>query len=398
MSIGLRGVSSFGFDYEVLYESRRSRARVGVIRTSNGLIETPAFVPVATTGALKCVDLALASREVLEMGMVFVNTYHLMVHPGVDLVKRAGGLHAFIGYDGPLITDSGGYQVFSMASTGPQDELKGKSVSKWRNPCAGGANRGLVLKIDEEGVTFRSYRNGELLELTPEISVKAQKSIGANIILPLDILLPNSADFETLIDCFHRTHRWESRSLEEHLKDQGHQVMYAIIHGGTDVRLREASLEYLSRRPFQGFAIGGSLGKNRLEMYDLLSHLCPKIPRSLPVHLLGIGDVPSILRGVELGIDTFDSAYPTRAGRHGSWLTADGSFVNLKGQSFAERVQSPPVDLCDCPVCRCHSGAYVHHLYKAKEPVASQLGSIHNLYRMTRLMKEIRERILSGAM
>lgn len=331
------------FRFEIVYQSKISSARVGRIHTPHGTIETPGFVPVATNAALKYLDIAKTTQNGLETQLIFSNTYHMMIHPGEDEISAAGGIHRFCGYNGPMITDSGGFQVFSMANTTSQDELKGKIARK-------GGNRApnLLKKISEKGALFRSYRDGKLIELTPESSVQAQKKFGADIIIPLDILLPNAVSIKKLLEAFHRTHRWEAASLREHLKDLKQQAMYAVLHGGTNRDLRRLSIEYLSSLPFQGMAIGGSLGRTTTEMHELLRDIVPLIPTHFPIHLLGIGDPPSVKVGASLGIDTFDSAYPTKTGRHGQFFTDQGS-IDLTKPKFKNMHSRPPVEGCTCP-------------------------------------------------
>lgn len=335
------------FKYELVYQSKNSAARVGRIHTPHGIIDTPGFVPVATNAALKFIDMGQQSLvEALDTQLIFANTYHLMIHPGAEVIEAAGGVHKYTKYNRPMITDSGGFQVFSMANTTSQDELKGKVKRTDRNTGKSAPN--LLKKISESGAIFRSYREGKLIELTPQSSVQAQKKIGADIIIPLDILLPNAVKPKKLLEAFHRTHRWEAASLKEHLSDLKQQAMYAVLHGGTNLQLRELSLNYLSQLPFQGLAIGGSLGKNSKEMYELLDALCPQLPRQFPVHLLGIGDPPSVEYGSKLGIDTFDSAYPTKNGRHGRFFTTEGA-VEITKPRYANVHNKPPVEGCECP-------------------------------------------------
>lgn len=334
------------FKFEVIYQSKKSSARVGRITTPHGEIETPGFVPVATNAALKYVDIGTTAKDSLGTQLIFANTFHMLIHPGADAIEAAGGVHRFCNYNRPMITDSGGFQVFSMANTTAQDELKGKVVRT--NKADGKPAPNLIRKISDEGVWFRSYRDGKLIELTPESSVQAQKKFGADIIIPLDILLPNAVTPKKMLESFHRTHRWEAASLQEHLKNLKQQAMYAVLHGGTHLGLRKLSLDYLSRLPFQGMAIGGSLGRTTSEMYALLDAFCPLIPRKYPVHLLGIGDPPSIQVGATHGIDTFDSAYPTKIGRHGHFMSKNG-MQNLRKVEFKDAHSRSPVEGCSCP-------------------------------------------------
>lgn len=366
--------------FNILHQSKISKARLGLITTPHGVIETPNFVAVGTNGSIKALD--SATVDSLGLQLMFCNTYHLMLQPGTDVVKAAGGLHTFINRKQPIITDSGGFQVFSLAYGSVASELKS---------CGAKKNDGCVLKINEEGVLFRSYRDGSKLLLTPESSIQAQKDLGADIIIPFDELPPYHIDPKALRESLDRTHRWEKRSLDEHLKEPKEQMIYAVVHGGVDPSLRQESCRYLSSLPFNGFAIGGSVGKNKQEMRDLLSFTTCHLPYEFPTHLLGIGDVESISLAIPFGIDTFDSSYPTRAARHGILLSKEGS-VNLTRR--AERNNPRPIcDSCSCSTCSRYSRAYLHHLYKAKEPVILALATIHNLHFMVNRMKEIREKI-----
>lgn len=371
------------FHFEVLHASNKSLARVGRIHTPHGIIDTPNFVAVGTNGTLKALDNPSAGKVGLQL--MFCNTYHLLLQPGTEVVRKAGGLHKFIRRDMPIITDSGGFQVFSLAYGSVANELKSKGTKK---------TDGSVLKITEEGVWFRSYRDGSRLLLTPESSIQAQKDLGADIIIPFDELPPYHIDPKKLEDSLERTHRWEERSLNEHRKNLQNQAIYAVVHGGVSPELRLKSVDFLTRLPFDGYAIGGSLGKTKQELFDLLTYTTPRLDRTKPNHLLGIGDLESIHRSIALGIDTFDSSYPTRAARHGIAITPQGP-LNLTKRENSEKFE--PIDkTCLCPTCESFSLAYLHHLFKAKEMTALSLASIHNLYQMIRIMKETREKILNG--
>lgn len=372
------------FSFEVLYQSRKSSARLGKITTAHGVIHTPSFVAVGTNGTLKALDNAMVAEIGLEL--MFCNTYHLLLQPGTETVKRAGGLHRFIHRTHPIITDSGGFQVFSLAYGSVADELKSRGTKK---------TDGSVLKITEEGVLFRSYRDGSKILLTPESSIQAQKDLGADIIIPFDELPPYHIDPKALASSLDRTHRWQKRSLEEHLKDPMHQAIYGVIHGGTRKDMREKSCEVLSTLPFDGFAIGGSMGKTKAEMVEMLAYTTPLIDKEKPIHLLGIGDLESIESCIPLGIDTFDSSYPTRAARHGLAFTAQGNLNLTKGSCGQDF--SPLCEACPCFTCQRFSRAYVHHLFKAREVTALTLTSIHNLTFMVALMRSYRERIAADA-
>lgn len=354
---------------------------MGKIHTPHGIIDTPNFVAVGTNGTIKALDNALVCEIGLQL--MFCNTYHLLLQPGTEVVRRGGGLHKFINRHLPIITDSGGFQVFSLAYGSVADELKSRGTKK---------EGGSVLKISEEGVLFRSYRDGQKLLLTPESSIQAQKDLGADIIIPFDELPPYHMPAKDLKLSLARTHRWEIRSLEAHLKNPQAQAMYGVIHGGIDPELRKESCDFLTRHPFEGFAIGGSIGKNRGEMLELLKTTMPHLPEEKPVHLLGIGDLSSLEQCVPLGIDTFDSSYPTRSARHGVLLTKEGG-VNITKASYAQNF-GPPCPDCTCPTCTKFTAAYLHHLFKAKEITALTLATIHNLHFMVQYMNNLRESIL----
>jgi queuine tRNA-ribosyltransferase len=369
------------FKFEILHQSTLSKGRVGRIYTPHGIIDTPNFVAVGTNGTLK----ALSNEMVDEIGLqlMFCNTYHLLLQPGANIIREAGGLHRFINRMQPLITDSGGFQVFSLAYGSVHDELKSRGKKR---------GDGSVLKIAEEGVTFRSYRDGAKILLTPESSVQTQKALGADIIIPLDELPPYHIEQKDLTSSLARTHRWEKRSLDEHLKNPQNQAMYGVIHGGVDQDLRRLSCNTLTQMPFDGFAIGGSVGKNKQELIDIVAFTRPLLPDDKPNHLLGIGDLPSLSSLIPLGIDTFDSSYPTRAARHGFLLTKEGG---LKIEQLKYRNDFSPVESgCHCPNCRQFTRAYLHHLFKAKELTALTLASLHNLHFMVNLMKEFRDKLL----
>lgn len=371
------------FDFKIIHQSKKSRARVARITTPHGIIDTPNFVAVGTNATLKAIDNEMVQS--LGLQLMFCNTYHLMLQPGTKTIAKAGGLHTFINRNAPIITDSGGFQVFSLAYGTVKDELKSKGQKKANNS---------VLKINEEGVTFRSYRDGSQIILTPESSIQAQKDLGADIIIPFDELPPYHMDQRQLEKSLHRTHRWEKRSLDEHLKNPQGQAMYAVVHGGINPEFRKLSCSYLGQLPFDGYAIGGSLGKTHQEMFDMLDYVVPALPDNKPNHLLGIGDLTSIEQCVQLGIDTFDSSHPTRCARHGLLFTKQGPYKILHS---ANRESFRPVDEhCLCIVCQKYTRAYLHHLFKAHELTGYLLATIHNIHFMIQLMAEYRTKILQG--
>lgn len=342
----------------------------------------PGYVAVATNAALKGVDFRDADSTGQQL--IFCNTYHLLLQPGTDVVEGAGGLHNFVNRKhGPLITDSGGFQVFSLAYGSVHEELStGGELKRASLKKSGRDFSENAVKVNEEGVIFRSYRDGRKFPLTPESTVQAQKSFGADIIIPLDELPPYHIDDAMLRDSVERTHRWEARSLKEHLKNVKDQAMYCVIHGGLNRQLRKESVNYLTSLPFDGYAIGGSLGKNGDELMELLAWMMPMLNqdgsnnsgevmqghvnrRNKPRHLLGIADEPSILGAVRHGIDTMDSCYPTRLARHGTLLSRDGK-VHIKSGRYSRQYGVPVDRECSCSTCLHYDRPYLWHLFKAK--------------------------------
>ena len=387
------------FKFELIHQSKKpgSQARVGRIHTPHGIIDTPGFVAVGTNAALKGVDF----RDADDAGqqLIFSNTYHLMLHPGADIIEAAGGIHKFTKRNRPFITDSGGFQVFSLAYGSVHEELSSKGELK-RSGKRQSRNNHLndAVKVTEDGAIFRSYRDGSSFLLTPESTVQAQKSIGADIIIPLDELPPYHTTLEDLAISVERSHRWEARSLQEHLRNVKEQAMYCVVHGGIDKDLRTKSVEYLTSLPFDGYAIGGSLGNGREELKELLEWMMPLFDEDVarakkPRHLLGIADEESIRNAVTRGIDTLDSCYPTRVGRHGTILTRAGSIKIKSGkysQAFGEKLDPE----CNCKTCQTYDRAYMWHLFKAKEPVAEHLATLHNIAYMNDLMTRLRQDIM----
>ncbi len=358
--------------------SKKSRARVGRIETEHGIIHTPAFVPVGTNATLK----GVVDHSFIDL--MFCNTYHLMIHPGMEVMAAAGGVHKFMNRNAPIITDSGGFQVFSLAYGSVAEELKSRGKRK---------NSSGILKVSEDGVLFRSYRDGRHVFLSPEASVEAQKILGADIIIPFDELLPYHVSEERLRESCERTYRWEKRSLDYHLQKPGYQSMYGVIHGGIDPVKRLEGCRFVSNNAFDGFAIGGSVGKNREELFRTVNFTTSNLPEDRPVHLLGIGDEESILGLVSCGIDSFDSAFPTKVARRGFLFSRTG-VVKIEKAVYSKDFS--PVEE-DCPCCACRSGiskAYMHHLFKAKEVNYWIWASEHNLVHMARLMEKVRQDIL----
>ncbi|MFZ4773131.1 MAG: tRNA guanosine(34) transglycosylase Tgt [Chlamydiia bacterium] len=367
--------------FEILHTSKKSKARVGRITTPHGSFLTPTFVGVGTNGVMK--GLGHEEVEAAGLDLMFANTYHLMVQPGEETIEKMGGIHRFSGRTRPIITDSGGFQVFSLAYGSVASELKSQGTKKHANS---------VLKINEDGVKFRSYRDGHTILLTPETSIGAQKKIGADIMISFDELPPYHISPEALKKSFDRTHRWETRSIEYHLKHPSPQALYSVIHGGIDLDLRKKSCQILAKLPFDGHAIGGSLGKNREEMITMLTGMLGSLPLEKPNHLLGIADLPSLTSAIPLGIDSFDSSYPTKAARHGTMLTELGPLRILSG---AYKDDPRPIEEgCPCRACQTVSRSFMHHLFKSSELLGLSLASIHNVTFMTRYMEKARQKIL----
>ncbi|GAB4120961.1 MAG: tRNA guanosine(34) transglycosylase Tgt [Roseiflexaceae bacterium] len=379
----------------------RSRARAGVVYTPHGSVETPIFMPVGTRGTVK----SLTPEELHDhqAQIILGNTYHLYLQPGHELIARMGGLHCFMGWDGPILTDSGGFQVFSLVYGGIADEVKG------RRPAHPESKPGMV-KVTDEAVIFKSYIDGSSHVFTPERSIEVQKGIGADIILCFDELPPFRAGYEYTARSLERTHAWERRCLDFHrqtLEDPARlpfaapnpdQSLFGIVHGGVFADLRRASAEHIGAMGFDGLCIGGSLGGNKQQIYEVVDMTVPHMPDALPRHLLGIGDVDDLIEGVARGIDMFDCVSPTRLGRHGAALVRDASRkwkLNVSNASL--RQDEGPLDpWCGCYTCQRYSRAYIHHLFRAEEILGIRLVSLHNVAFLLKLMREVRASIIAG--
>jgi queuine tRNA-ribosyltransferase len=378
---------------QILHRDPGSHARAGVLRVAHGEVRTPAFVPLATKATVKGLD----PGEVAALGydMVLGNTFHLFLDPGAELVARFDGLHEFMGWRGPIITDSGGFQVFSMGHGTVADEVKGRAPS-------GPDRMGRVLGIEEEGVRFRSYIDGSERFMSPEISMDVQAKLGSDIALVFDECTPFNIDRDYTARSTERTHRWLDRCLAWHA---GHgppdQLVYGIVQGGVHEDLRVASAQAVAGRAVGGIAIGGSLGAEKAQMYEVVGWAIAAIDEARPRHLLGIGDVDDLIRGVELGIDTFDCAMPTRLGRHGVAIVPDPEHrwrVDLTGARHKES-KAPIMDGCPCPACAGgHSRGYLRYLLKNKELTGVRLLTLHNLAYVARLMAGLRAAIAEGAL
>jgi queuine tRNA-ribosyltransferase len=372
--------------------TRDGGARTGTLKLAHGEVRTPAFVPLATKAVVKTLEV----REAAELGfdMVLGNTFHLFLTPGHELIAQLGGLHRFMGWDGPIVTDSGGFQVFSMGHGTVADEIKGRAAQ------TSGERAGAILKIAEEGVTFRSYLDGSTQFMGPETSMEVQAALGSDIALVFDECTPFHGGREYTARSTERTHRWLDRCLawhERHGPDG--QIVYGIVQGGVEEDLRRGSAQEVAARPVGGIAIGGTLGEHKEQMFEVVDWAVSELDEGRPRHLLGIGEIDDLVRGVELGIDTFDCAMPTRIGRHGMAVVPDPAHrwrTDLAKARF-RTADEPLLEGCPCPACaHGYSRAYLHYLLKAREQTAQRLLTIHNLAYVQRLMAELRAAIAGG--
>ncbi len=354
----------FDFELTASVDSGVGSARAGVLSTPHGLIETPVFMPVGTQASVKAVS--PDDLRDLHAQIILANTYHLYLRPGPDLIAKFGGLHRFMGWDGPILTDSGGFQVFSLSH-----------------------NR----KLDDEGVTFKSHIDGSTHRFTPEMVVRVEEQLGADIIMVLDECTPYPSTHEYNRRALDRTHSWAERCLRAHTRSD--QALFAIVQGGTYADLRRESAQTLAPMPFPGYAIGGlSVGEPKEEMHRLLEETMPLLPADKPRYLMGVGSPEDLVECVARGIDMFDCVLPTRLARNGALLTRDGRLaIKSSRYALADRPVEPD---CDCYTCRHFTLGYLRHLFRAKELLAYRLNSIHNLRFMTRTMAEIRASILDG--
>ena len=377
-----------------------SRARTGTLSLAHGEVRTPAFVPLAT----KAVVRTLEAREAAELGydMVLGNTFHLFLTPGHELIASLGGLHRFMAWDGPVITDSGGFQVFSMGHGAVADEIKGRGHSARERGAAdaGAPSAGAILSIEERGVAFRSYLDGGARFIGPETSMEVQAALGSDIALVFDECLPFHVSRDYTARSTERTHRWLDRCLAWHAEHgPADQMVYGIVQGGTEEDLRRWSAQEVVARDVGGIAIGGTLGREKPQMYEVVEWAVDELGEDRPRHLLGIGEVDDLLRGVELGIDTFDCAMPTRLGRHGMAVVPDpGARWRVDLAKGRWRTADEPVlEGCPCPACAPgYSRAYLHYLLRTREMTAMRLITIHNLAYLAELMATLRAAIDAG--
>ena len=354
------------FTFTIEAECHNTWARTGTIQTPHGTIQTPIFMPVGTQASVKSVS----PEELRGVGaeIILANTYHLMLRPGSSLIASFGGLHSFMHWDGPILTDSGGFQVWSL---------------------------GHLRKLNEDGVTFKSHLDGSLHTLTPERVMEIEAELGADIILPLDICAPYPYSATQARAAMENTHRWEERALRAKERHRPEQTLFGIVQGAFEPDLRRESARTVGVLPFQGLSIGGlSVGEPKAIMWEMLKHVTPELPRYKPRHLLGVGSPEDFVIGAGLGMDMFDCVLPTRVARHGGLFTRYGR-VNIRSAHF-RTVQGPIEEGCDCYTCQHYSAGYVHHLLRAEEQLYSRLGTIHNIRFMLRLAEELRAAILAN--
>ena len=347
--------------YELI--KKDNKARLGKIITNHGTFDTPMFMPVGTLANVKTLTPEQVSDT--KAGIILSNTYHLWLRPGEDVVKNAGGLHKFMNYDGPILTDSGGFQVFSLAKNKKKD-------------------------IQEEGVHFKSHIDGKPLLLTPELSIEIQNKLDSDIAMSFDECIPYPSDYNYTKKSTERTLRWAKRGLEAHKNEN--QSLFGIVQGGEYEDLRKYSAEETVKMNFDGYSIGGtSVGEGKETMYKMIDYAVKYLPEDKPRYLMGVGDPIDILEGIERGIDMFDCVLPTRLARHGNAFTRTGK-INLKNAKYKEDF-TPIEETCDCYTCRNYTKAYVKHLINCEESLGGTLLSIHNIRFLIKLTEEIREAI-----
>ena len=346
---------------KIKYELKKksNKARYGILHTNYGSFETPMFMPVGTQATVK----TLSPEELKEVGsgIILSNTYHLWLRPGEDTVDHAGGLHKFMNYDGPILTDSGGFQVFSLAKNKKKD-------------------------IIEEGVIFKSHLDGKKLLLTPELSIEIQNKLDSDIAMSFDECIPYPATYEYAKASTERTLRWAKRGLDVHKNPN--QSLFGIVQGGEYEDLRKYSAEETVKMNFDGYSIGGtSVGEDKDTMYRMIDYAVKYLPEDKPRYLMGVGEPIDILEGVERGIDMFDCVLPTRIARHGNAFTKNGK-INIKNAKYKEDFTS--LDDCDCYACKNYTKAYIRHLIVADESFGQRLLSIHNIRFLVKLTEDIR--------
>ena len=348
--------------FETTHICKQSNARTGILHTPHGDVLTPMFMPVGTAASVKFIS----PEELYDMnsGVILANTYHCWLRPGEDIIEKAGGLHKFMNYNNPMLTDSGGFQVFSLTS---------------------------MRKITEEGVSFKSHLDGSSLFLSPEKSIQIQNKLGADIIMALDECPPYPASYEYMKDSVDRTLRWAKRCKDAHQRE-GEQSLFGIVQGGEYRDIRKYSAKALTEMDFDGYAIGGtSVGESKETMYKMIEYALEDLPKDKVKYLMGVGSPDALFEGVLRGVDMFDCVLPTRIARHGTLMTSHGR-INIKREEFKDDF-SPLDDNCDCYCCKNYSKAYLRHLFRCNEGFGLRLMSIHNLRYLIHLMEQIRQAI-----
>lgn len=374
-------------EFKIFKKSKISQARLGLLKTSHGVVETPCLAPVATQAAVK----TLTSEEVeqTKSQILIANTFHLHLKPGEDLVKSAGGLHKFMNWPRSLMTDSGGFQVFSLGfgrDFGHGKILKGKSdlfIKRGQQPK--------LLKIANEGVFFTSPLDGQKIFLGPKESIKIQESLGADIIFAFDECTSPMADYDYTKKSLLKTHRWAKICLKS---KKSSQALFGIVQGGKFKDLRKESAKFIGSLPFDGFGIGGEFGDNKKIMIEMIDWVIKELPEEKPRHLLGIGRLEDIFKIIKAGIDTFDCIVPTRYARHGAAFTSEGKLDFAKTKFLKDK--NPLDKKCSCSVCRNYRRNYIGHLFRAGEITALKLLTLHNLYFFNNEIAKIRDKIKKG--
>lgn len=358
--------STFQFKFEIEYQSSEYLARVGKLYTVHGIVHTPVYMPVGTAGSVK--TLSPDELKQIYTEIILANTYHLMLRPGIEVLQYFRGLHRFMSWDLPILTDSGGFQIFSL-----------KQLSK----------------VSDDGVLFSSHLDGSKHWLTPEEAIRIQQIIGSDIMMVLDVCSPYPCDKTSAKEALHRTANWAKRCRNFHPKGTNNQALFGIVQGSTYHDLRLESLQRTLEIDFDGLAIGGlSVGEPKEIMYDIISLLTPHIPQQMPRYIMGVGEPIDLLECVELGIDMFDCVLATRIARHGAVFTTYGR-IDITALPF--RLSDEPIEEnCNCYTCKNFSKGYIRHLFKAKEMLAMRLASIHNIFFLNNLMSKIREAIKCG--
>lgn len=363
------------FEFKLLKKDKKTRARIGRIKTDHGFIDTPAFMPVGTLGTVK----TASPDELKSIGadIILGNTYHLYLRPGMGVIEKMGGLHKFMSWDRPILTDSGGYQVFSLGSGRREEGKDAKSL----------------VKIKETGVEFSSHLDGSKHLFTPEKVIDIQATLGADIMMPLDYCPSANAPREEIEKAVDLTSKWFEKAWKYFIKIKSKQALFAIVQGGTYKDLRKKSFEELSRFPVHGFSVGGvaNAGESKLKQQKALEAVAVLLPENKPRYLMGVGEPIDIINAVQMGMDMFDCVLPTRLARHGAVYTRNGKLTLTNKKYILDK--KPIEKNCECYACQNFSRAYISHLLREKEVLGIRLTTIHNLYFNLELMKNIREAI-----